>query len=90
MCDGIAAIRIAVVPDLPSMAYLLSVVVQLVFQAASVKDVGPFFAGTQFPVRVHLGVVNQASLLFLIFIFSAAFRVVGWLGALGFVKDPRY
>ena len=73
VCGGVATVYVAVALDLPSMTYFYSVVVRLAFQGASGKDVAPFFAGVQFPVRVHLGVVNQASLLFLTFLSSAAF-----------------
>ena len=61
----------------------------MAFQGASGKDVAPFFAGAQFLVRVHLGVVDQASLLFLTFLSSTAFCVVDRIGALAFVGDPR-
>ena len=90
ICSNFAAVCIAVAPDLPVIAYLLSVVVRSAFQAVSCKDVTPFVAGTQFPVRIHLGVVDQAILLFLSFLSSTAFRVVGRLGALAFVGDPCY
>ena len=89
VCGGVATVCIAVAPDLPSMAYLLSVVVRSAFHAEPSKDVAPFVSGTQFPVRVHLGVVDQASLLFLVFLSSSTFRVVSRLGALAFVRDPR-
>ena len=72
------------------MADLLSVIVQMAFQAASRKYIALFFARTQFPVRVHLRVVNQGSLLFILFLSSAAFCVVGQLDVLMFVGDPCY
>ena len=72
------------------MAYLLSVVVWLAFQAVPGKNIAPFFGGTQFAVRIHLGVVDQASISFLTFLFSAGFCVVSRLSVLVFVRDPRY
>ena len=82
VCGGVATVCISVALDLQLMTYLLPLVVRLAFQGESGKDVAPFFARTQFPVRVHLGVVDQASLLFLLFLSSAALCVVGRLGTL--------
>ena len=64
MCGSAAAVGVAVALDLPAVVELLSIVIQPSFQTAPVKDLPPLLAGTQLPVTIDLGVVDQASLLF--------------------------